>query len=432
MNARRIVTIGVALLIGLGGPALLLQRVGRPARPAAGTASGDLPWPYCAPDAPAPSLAAIPERYPEDLLLQAGVAVDPGWFGPIKPLLAGDALVPITRLEILSKVDPSQDDPTVSALGPELARILHPPYLLALAETGPAVFQADTSVKRLGAFTGGPRRIHGGVRLTEAVADRLADGDRVLAAVAGMSDDGTLGIEFALDLTTGEILWGDGFIEEDRTAFAEFVRTRFPHASSGPALAELVVAWNREQGLPNDQRPISDAWGRFIAETFSPPEHPQPGSETWWEQAPPLCRSLADAPDSVLAELKPVRVVVRVPSEMPQPEDAVICLRIPLATMPSCTVFRPDPSSEYIELEAYTDGVNPISVQIAHETPRGISWVERVEIASIPPEMATDPVLVSLDPALAGATYEEIVSNVEGSATAVAPLGDTEPIRPEG
>lgn len=260
--------------------------------------------------------------------------------------------------------------------GTEVARLLYPPYLVAQVETDPAVFQRDGSVERLGLLAGGPRKIDGHVGLVRAIADHISAGDRVLIAISGMSDDGTLGADFGLDLTTGEVLWSDPFTEEDRTYFAEFVRTSFPEAASGPALAELVLAWNREQEAPEGERPISEAWGRFLAETFGLgyrelPGIPEPGTKEWWEQAPPLCRSLADAPPDVLAGLEPVRVLVHVPRELPQPKDAVICLRLPLGTMPSCSVFRPNPDSEYLEFEAYTDGANPLSVQIAHDTPRG-------------------------------------------------------------
>ena len=47
----------------------------------------------------------------------------------------------------------------------------------------------------------------------------------------------------------------------------------------------------------------------------------------------------------------------------------------------------------------------------AHDTPSGISRVERVEVAQIPPDLTqAGPVIVHLDPALAGTTYEEIAS----------------------
>jgi len=441
MNPRRIATIALALLVGLGGPALLAEMATRPAPPTA-EAAAELPWPYCGPDAPAPSFAPIPERVPEELT-EAGIAVDPGFFGPIRPLLAGDALVPITRLEIVKRVDLATRHPEIWAryvglLGPRLAGFLNPPRLLAEVDTGPAVFQMDASVKRLGVLEGGPRRIVGDVALIRTLAEHLAAGHQVLAAVSGMWDDGTLGVDFGLDLTTGEVLWSDGFIPEDRTYFAEFVRTYFPEASSGPALAELVIAWNREQEAPEGERPIDEAWGRFIAETFGLGYRelhgiPEPGTREWWEQAPPLCRSLADAPPEVLAALDPVRVIVHVPPEMPEPEDAAICLRLPLGTMPYCSVFRPNPELHYLEFEAYTDGVNPISVQIAHDTPRGLSWVERVEVAKIPPELArSGTVLVRLDPALAGRTYAEIAAKAEATASRVGPLGDVDPFEGSG
>lgn len=433
MKPRRIAAIALALLIGFGGPALVLEWATRP-HPAG--AAADLPWPYCAPDAPEPSFAPIPERFPEELLRKVGIVADV-FYGPIASPLA-DALVPVTRLDIVGELAPAEAALENSVVAgaierfPELEAILFPPRLLADTETGPAVFQTEGSVKRLGVLAGGARRISGEVGLIRTTADRLTAGHEVLLAMSSIYDDGTLGASFGLDMTTGEVLWWDSAIEEDRTYFHEFVRTHFPEAASGPALAELVVAWNREQEAPEGRRPISEAWGRFIDLTFGLgyPEllgTPEPGTMEWWEQAPPLCRSLADAPPEVLEALDPVRVIVHVPRELPQPADALICLRLPLGTMPYCSVFRPNPKSEYIEFEAYTDGVNPITVQVAHDTGRGTSWVDRVEVAEIPPELAlTGVVLVALDPALAAETYAEIAAKAEGTASRVTGLGETE------
>lgn len=408
MNGRRIATIGLALLVGLGGPALLLEWATRPAAPGAETAPGVLPWPYCAPDAPGPSFAPLAPRQGEDRI------------GPLRKPYT-EALVPIRRLDIIEGLD-TRD------LGVEPPGI---PLLIGKADAAPPIFQSKEAHERLGALTGGPSKFVGRSEVLREAEERARAGHEVVLGVWDRWDD-ALAVYFGLDLTTGEVLWSDLFTEEDRAYFLQFVRTHFPEASSGPALAELVVAWNREQEAPEGSRPISEAWGRFIAETFGVGYRelhgiPEPGTRAWWEQAPPLCRSLADAPPEVLAALEPVRVLVHVPRELPEPKDAVICLRLPLGTMPYCSAFRPNPEAEYLEFEAYTDGVNPLSVQVAHDTPRGISWVERVTVAEIPPELArSGTVLVRLDPALAGETYAEIAGKAEEAASTVGRLGETE------
>ncbi len=411
MNARRILTIGLALLVGMTGPALLLEWAARPAAPGAETTPGDLPWPYCAPDAPGPSFAPLPDRHSRvDLFV-----------GPVITPLA-DVLVQLRSSTVVAGVD-EEGHPQ---------RIADAPRLLASVVAGPVLFRSASAPERLEAASEGRRMMAGEAQLILQATEHLARGHEVVAGISGVWDDGTLSADFAVDATIGEILWGDTHPADETTYLLRFVRTSFPEASTGPALAELVVAWNREQEAPEGERPISEAWGRFLAETFGIGYRelhgiPEPGTRAWWDQAPPLCRSLADAPPEVLAGLEPVRVLVHVPRELPQPKDAVICLRLPLGTMPSCSVFRPNPDSEYLEFEAYTDGVHPLSVQIAHDTPRGISWVERVTVAEIPPELArAGTVLVRLDPALGGATYAEIAAGAGETASTVGRLGETE------
>lgn len=410
MNGRRIATIGLALLVGLGGPALLLEWATRPAAPGAETTAGDLPWPYCAPDAPGPSFAPVPAHHS-----RADIFV-----GPVITPLA-DVLMQLHAATVLHGVN-EEGLPTAD---------VDPARLLASVVPGRVVFRSRSTPERIAVLEKGKQMLAGDPQMIRDVADRLEQGHEIIVGISGSWDDGTLSSDFAIDATVGQLIWGDAHPQEETSYLDRFLDAHFPEASSGPALAELVVAWNREQEAPEGRRPISEAWGRFIAETFGIGYRelhgiPEPGTRAWWEQAPPRCRSLADAPPEVLAALEPVRVLVHVPRELPEPKDAVICLRLPLGTMPYCSAFRPNPEAEYLEFEAYTDGVNPLSVQVAHDTPRGISWVERVTVAEIPPELArSGTVLVRLDPALAGTTYAEIAGKAEEAASTVGRLGET-------
>ncbi len=46
---------------------------------------------------------------------------------------------------------------------------------------------------------------------------------------------------------------------------------------------------------------------------------PEPGSRRWWENTPPRCRSLADAPAELRERLRVVDVWIQVPREIPEP-----------------------------------------------------------------------------------------------------------------
>lgn len=399
MRRHQAATIVVALLVGLSPTtALFVSRLGGSASPRSGASGEELPWPYCAPDAEPPAFSPLPFSP----LSRSGPTVD----RPLVALPLAEVLLPIETIE----------------LGAPVAEEDFEGKQRATARTGPAIFQSKSSVDRFGALSGGPESIVSDSSLLKMIADRLQLGDEVAIGVSARWDDGSLSFAFAIDLTTGEVMRYGPYADQDNAILRRFVASRFPEASSGPARAELLVRWNREQS--ESTRPISDEWVRFLRDTYGiGREIPEPGTEEWWETAPPRCRSLLDAPPSVTASLDPVTVWLRVPAEMVVPTDAVICLRIQQGSM-GCTMFRPNPESEYIELAAFSDGANPISVQVARETPDGISWIDRTEIARIPASLATGPqaILVTLNPDLGGSTYEEVASHAKTAESSVSGL----------
>ncbi len=389
MRGHRVAKAVIALLIGLAP--LSVSRLGGTAGPGSEATGEELPWPYCAPDAEAPAFSPLPVAQGIDRPLHAAL-----------PL--ADVLLPIEEIE--PKGDPMTGEDFEGKQ-------------VATAQTGPPIFRSKSSVDRFGTLSGGPESIVSDTTLLTMIAGRLARGDEVAIGVDARWDDGTLSFGFAIDLTTGEVMRYGSYAGSDNAIVLDFVRSRFPDSSSGSALAELLVKWNREQD--QSARPISDEWAAFVRDTYGIGlDIPEPGTDEWWQATPPRCRSLSDAPPSVIAGLEAVTVWVRVPAEMVVPTDAVICLRIELGSM-GCTSFRPDPGSEYTELAAFSDGVNPISVQVARETPDGVSWIDRTEIARIPATLTANAhaILVTLNPDLSAPTYDEIASRAKTEESSV-------------
>ncbi len=392
MNHRRVV-IAAALAIGLVPVSVLfISRYsgGSAGLMPAAAVGENLPWPYCAPDAKPPALTQV-------------AAVGGGERPLVIPPLA-DALL------------------LISELGSRSAPMTEPGFegsQVAIAQIQAPLFQSESSVGNLGALSSGSYTFVSDESLWTGIADRLGAGHAVALAVNARWDDGTLEVPFAADLGSREILRFGPAAELDKSAFAKFMASEFPAVSAGGDFADFLVSWNSEQGIAKSGgRPISDAWNRFLVNEYGIGlQLPAPGSAEWWNSAPPECRSLLDAPPSVLAGLRPVSILVEVPPGLTAVNDAVLCIRIGLGSM-GCSVFHPEPDSPYVRFDAYSDGSSPISVQLARETPKGVSWVDRTTLASIPSSMSgSAAILVILDPSLAGSTYDELAAqgNIEAS-----------------
>ncbi len=220
--SRRTAAIGRALLLGMAGPALFLEWATRPAPPEA-EAADELPWPYCYPDALGPTFAPLPERPRELLLRKYGIVIDSREGAIWEPVTEG-ALVPVTDLRITGRVGRLAEaraagDPLVDLYPPEVLRAIFAVTGTGEATVGPALSESRWIEKEFGSLAG-TWPIEGEVGLLRTVAERLGAGHRVALAVSVWPDVPRLGGAdllhtdlFGLDLTTGEALWGEGFIE---------------------------------------------------------------------------------------------------------------------------------------------------------------------------------------------------------------------------
>jgi len=345
--------------------------------------SQDLPWPYCGSDAEPP----VYEQFP---LPEGG----PGFVVPFEPTT--DALVPLVRLrsEPISIHELDLEGTEEGFDHTELAEVTLDPPVYSSRDLG----LADHD----GSF-GATIAAHS--VLWNAIINAHGAGHEVLLAVSSRWTTGAYGVPFALDATDRKILspsWGakpypplDGFVAQE------------PGADPGPdAYADLVVRWNLERDGEAPEE-LTKRWDEYLAERYGiGVEYPESGTFEYWNAAPPLCRSLHDAPPEILESLDPVEVWVKVPESIRHARDAAICLRIELGSM-GCAAL--DASEDGIlRMDGWTDARSRILVQLARMINDGPSWVQRVEIASIDPEAAREGVVVRLD----GSLWERAMAEI--------------------
>lgn len=380
---RRRMLIAISLVVGLA-PLGFLAGGGDPPGLTAGSDEG-LPWPWCGPDATPPPPA---RPYPDDI-----VPLPPNVLGPlIRAEPFADALVRVTA------VGDAPLDLNDSTYRPDST--LDVRVDAVVLDDGSGDIKGDGVVE--------------GVKAEWAVLVDLIESSRsgpVLAGLDGSRDLlGRLHLVFAFDARTGELLGarsGESVVEE-------FIASR---ADDEAAATQLIIDWNIEYAR-GEEGPVTTVFTALLEEFFGPTiDLPAPGTMAYWRAAPPLCRSLLDAPPEVLETLDGIEVAVRIPKGISQAEDALICLRTDFGGM-GCSVMRPNPDSDVIRFDAWRDpGGGPVIVQLAKEVDGSNSWVQRTTLVKLPDADLDDgrSILVELPASLQGETYDEIGASLEAA-----------------
>ncbi len=380
-----LVIAGAVAVGGVGVPLWSLAGLGGTAPAGAGT---DLPWPYCAPDAerPAPS----PTPWPE-LPADPHVLVDPA------PAPLADLIL------VTDRVEPAPSGAYELAPGLRGVAIQAPEILWQAPGTSP------------------PRE-----EIFAAAPDALlsASGAEILVGLGERREDGMWSTRFAIVLAgAGATVLGASPFAERQTAILETFRTWDGNPRSGASARDLIVSWNEEAARGGG--PIQEAWERFVERiVLQRGAYPRPGTPEWWAAAPPMCRSILDAPEDVRRALTFGTVWVRVPAAWSEVRDAALCLQTSVGSG-GCQTFPRSGTPPYVRFqEAAAVPGEPVDVRVARLVEEGaVSWVERRTVARIPYRVFTETAIVLVDLAATGAT----MSSYEDLALATDP--DAAPVR---
>jgi hypothetical protein len=240
------------------------------------------------------------------------------------------------------------------------------------------------------------------------------ESDTVILGLTGATVDGRVVLSFALEEGPGgpTYLGEPGSTGFDSAALRAFLESN--ERTKEASLRDVLVAWNRDASGPRSRYPVSKGlqadWKEFLPSYLTGGASPVPpaGSQAWWDAAPPRCRSMSDAPDAVKQSLVRAEVWVRVPDSWTRVEDAVICLRTPLASL-GCAEFDADVRTGLLLFdEAFAVPDSPIDVQIARSGTQGPSWIDRTTLGSIDFDVITETnvVLVELTSDAVPTSYE--------------------------
>lgn len=386
-----IVIAGAVAVGGVGVPLLWLAPADRAPQARAGP---DLPWPYCAPDAerPAPS----PTPWP-------ALEADPN-------SLEDPAPPPVAKLIVI----PDSIQPADAGTYP-------------LVE---GVAAAIVGVRELFWDAGGARAaVTPGEELwVGAPAELLsATGGEILLGLGERRSDGLWSTRFAVALSgpSGAFIGPSPFAER-QTRILEAFRTWKANPVSGATARDLILAWNRE--ATEGDGPIQAAWERFVDEVvLQRTAYPAAGTPAWWHAAPPMCRSVLDAPEDIRRRLTFGTVWVRVPADWAVVRDAVLCLQTSIGSGGCSTLPRAD-GFPYVRFEeAYAVPGEPLEVRVAHLLEgQAVSWVERRTVARIPYDAFTRTGVVLVDLSRAGISmtrYEDLAVSTDPDLVPVEALG---------
>jgi hypothetical protein len=362
------VIAGAVALVGVGAPLLSFAHLGGGSAPS--PAAADLPWPYCAPDAerPAPS----PTPWPA-LEVEPNALVDPA------PAPLADLIV------IPASVEPAPVGtyPLAEGLSPVTVKVRE-----VLWDAG----EAKEVAAGAGVWVGAPADL------------RSPQSGEILLGLGEQRSDGLWSTRFAVTLSGPSATFiGPSPFAERQTAILEAFRTWDSNPESGADARDLILAWNEEAAGGVDG-PIQAAWERFVDRiVLQRTAHPAPGTRAWWEAAPPMCRSVLDAPEEVREGLTFGTVWVRVPTEWVDVRDAVLCLQASVGSV-GCSALPRTKAWPYVRFdEAYAVPGEPLEVRVAHLLGDGaVSWIERRTVARIPYDRFTATGIVLVDLSHAG------------------------------
>lgn len=389
MAGRRIASLVTAGAVALGGIGAPLWWVAHRAPPTTPRAQVELPWPYCAPDAerPVPS----PTPWP-------GLETEPN-------VLADPAPAPLAELIILArsvKPAPAGEYPLASGLAPVTIGV------------GEVLWRAPgTETPGAELWVGAPAELS-----SVDVAGR-----EILIGLGERRADGSWSTRFVIDADgPGGAFIGPSPFAERQTAILEMFRTWEESPAAGTTARELILAWNEEAATGGG--PISAAWSRFVDRVvLQRTDHPRPGSRAWWDAAPPMCRSVLDAPEDVRRSLTFGTVWVRVPETWATVEDAALCLQISIGSA-GCSTLASSDGWSYVRFdEAYAVPGEPVEIRIAHLVEDGaVSWVERWTVARIPYDRFTATGVVLVDLADTGVTMTRYADLTLGTEPGRVPV----------
>ncbi len=382
MKGIRQALLALALVVvGLAPIAFLVRSGGDAATPF--TRDEELPWPWCGPDAsPSPS---PPHPYPDDIV-------------PLEdaPLIRAEPFADVVLLVA----------PGTEGLTPSEDPVNHPDHRTLAASISEVLLDrgfGDGSDAPVAA--GSEVRLSGDQALLLDLIAASGSGPVTIGS-DGRNASGSFFVAFGYDQRANEVLGsrsGESVVEE-------FIASRVPDEASR---AQLIVDWNIEHasGSPGA---VMTGFQDLVDEIFPPPpDLPAPGTMAYWDAAPPLCRSLLDAPTKILETLDGVSIAVHIPDSIAKAEDALICLRSDYGGL-GCTVMRPNPDSDVVEFQAWRDPAGgPITVQLTREVDGSASWQQRTTLVIIPDDdLVKGQASVELPEGIAGATYDEIAASL--------------------
>jgi hypothetical protein len=374
------------------------------AEPTSAGVQGDLPWPYCLPEAVPPS--PLPTSWPP-LPPETGT----GWRRTLDPTAM--ALVEVSS--IIPK-------------GPREG--LTYPWDEAQVLVTAVLWQTEfptSSTAQFFPIVEGTSMFVGERELWTEGRDALTTGGRLVIGVIDAWPDGAYQAGYALSAEpeAPTFLGRSPFAERDTGQFRMFLDWKGnPMRSVAPA--ELLAAWNAEMAAPPARYPrngpISRSWSRFWDIVTGTRDFPMPGSREWWEKAPPLCRSLMDAPPGVLDGLPGGEVFIRVPDSWRRLLNGAVCLRISLGSTGGCIAFDMEPNWPYLWFdEVYAVPGEPVQINVSLERKDGLlSAVEEVVIGVIPFETFTETgsVLAELDDSFSPHSYEDVAAHPDAVSLA--------------
>ncbi|MFN2543438.1 MAG: hypothetical protein ABR600_02555 [Actinomycetota bacterium] len=263
----------------------------------------------------------------------------------------------------------------------------------------------------------GPDLMFGDAATWQQASQALDQGDPLTLGVVFVATDPSYGLILALDTQDGDPqFFGPNTVApRDTGQFQAFLSwSGNPYQGADPV--DLLTAWNVELDASGDSQnvlpgPISLSWEKFL-DSAEGTGYPAEGSLEWWSETPPQCRDLSQAPASVAKGFVSARVFLDVPASWRSLPDIDVCIRIAAGT-DECSTLGAAGDYQYLPfLEAYAAPGDPIIVQVARLIDGGVSWVDRVTVATIPwtAVAPTLNVLVTL-PSQAPPNYASLASD---------------------
>lgn len=393
--------------VAVGVMLQLLPLVGGKATRTGSGSLGALPWPYCAPDATPPP----PPETPWPPLPPAETAPGGhGWRSTLDPMV--DAIVSPSSIVLGGVRDSGVPGVTLQD---------------ATVTIDDVVWQTafESSLEVDFPVTEGTRIMVSSRDIWVQAAEALLGGADVLIGVQNALTTGYY-VSFALDADPqAPTFFGTPPISDrDTGQFRAFLNWEGnPLQDTDPT--HVLVAWNVELDAPTGTGtgPISVSWSRFL-DQFSGEDYPSPGTPAWWAKAPPECRSLLDAPQTILEDLPWADVWIHVPPSWRGLTDGAMCLQIPTLGSAGCAdtseVSATFPYLHFDEVQT----VPGIEVQVTYSKEKGdaISHVEEVLLGAIPFDVfiSTGAVLVELDPSATPVSFAQLAADPNASERATS------------